>query len=56
MSWKQPKIAQIFVKTLALMHVSVRHMLQTWKQCEKCNKYKKAMLWPIFMKLFSHAL
>ena len=37
MSWKQPKIGQIFVKTLAVMHVSVRHMLQTWKQCEKCK-------------------
>ena len=37
--WKQTKTGPTFVKSLAVMHVSVRHMLQTWKQCEKCKKY-----------------
>ena len=56
MSWKQTKIGQTFVKSLAVMHVNVRHMLQKWKQCEKCKNIKKASFWLIFMKLLSHAV
>ena len=55
-SWKQTKIGQTFVKSLAVMHVSVRYMWRTWKQCKKCKKYKKSFVLTNFHEAFEHAL
>ena len=52
MSWKKSKISQTFAKSLAVMHVSVTHMLQTWKLCEKCKKYKRSFVLTNFFEAF----
>ena len=55
MSWKKSKISQTFAKSLAVMHVSVRHMLQHESSVKNAKNIKEALFWPIFLKLLSHA-
>ena len=57
MNWKQTKIGQTFLKSLAVLHVSVRHVTNMKKAVwEIAKNTKKSLLWLIFMTLLSHAL
>ena len=52
MSRKEPKSVQTFVNSLPVMHVSVRHMLPTSKQCEKVQKKIKNLVLANFHEAF----